>query len=59
MKDFTIENWLTFLSIEVPVLVASISFFVSLILKHREDRRVNRPIIFISYEKKESMDYIQ
>lgn len=52
MKDFTIENWLTFISIGVPVIAASIGFIVSLILKHREDRRINRPIIFISYEKK-------
>ena len=47
-KNFNTENWLSFLSIGVPVIVSAIGFIISLVLSHFADRNKSRPVILIS-----------
>ena len=50
-KNFNTENWLSFLSIGVPVIVSAIGFIISLVLSHFADRNKSRPVILISLKK--------
>lgn len=50
-KNFNTENWLSFWSIGVPVILSAFGFIVSLILSFFSDRNKSRPIILISIEK--------
>lgn len=50
-KHFTTENWLSFWSIGVPVMVSAVGFLLSLISKFFSDRSKNRPVILLSINK--------
>ncbi|MCT3053925.1 hypothetical protein [Leuconostoc mesenteroides] len=50
-KNFNIENWLTFATINLSVITSAGSFIASLWFRFVDEREKNRPIIFISFHK--------
>ncbi|WP_337089996.1 hypothetical protein [Leuconostoc pseudomesenteroides] len=50
-KSFTVENWLTFVTINLSVITSAVSFIISLWFRFVDEREKNRPIIFISFHK--------
>ena len=51
LRSFTVENWLTFLTINLSVITSAASFIISLWFRFVDEREKNRPIIFISFHK--------
>lgn len=50
-KNFDTENWLSFWSIGVPVILSAFGFIISLILSFFADRNKRRPVILITINK--------